>query len=373
MLVENVVDYAIFMLDPQGYVTTWNPGAQRIKGYAEPEIVGKHFSTFYPAEDVAAGKPAWELQEAARVGRFEDEGWRLRKDGSRFWANVIITAIRDEHAALRGFGKVTRDLTARVQAEETARQLAAEQAARAVAEKSDSYQRHLLAIVGHDLRNCLSVVLTVGEMLRLHAEDPQKVRRRAEQVVSSARRMRSIIGSIIDYTHAQRSEGVPIAPREGADFHAVCQRVVQEYRVVHPGRAIVYEAEGSPLGEWDETRLEQVVQNLVGNALKHGEPTAPVSLRWSRTGEDPGTSGLVVAVHNQGNPIPPDLLPHVFESFRSGDREGRRSGESMGLGLFIVREIVRAHGGSVAVESTAALGTTFTVTLPAHPPRAGVA
>jgi signal transduction histidine kinase len=326
---------------------------------------------FYPPEDIAAGKPAWELEEAARVGRFEDEGWRVRKDGSRFWANVVITAIRDSDSVLRGYGKVTRDLTARVEAEETARQLAAEQAARAVAEKSDTYQRHLLAIVGHDLRNCLSVMLTVGEMLRLHGDDAEKVRRRAAQVVNSAKRMRSIIASIIDYTHAQRSEGVPIALREGVDFHGVCQRVIQEFRIVYPERPIVYEAEGSPLGEWDEARLEQVVQNLLGNALKYGDPAAGVSLRWSRGDDDSAASDLVVTVHNRGAPIPPDLLPHVFECFRSGAHDESRTRESMGLGLFIVREIVRAHRGSVTVESTAERGTTFTVTLPAHPRRPG--
>src|SRR5512146_404999 len=176
LLVETVRDYAIFMLDPSGYVTTWNPGAARMKGYTGDEIIGKHFSAFYPAEDLAAGKPDWELLTAAREGRFEDEGWRLRKDGSRFWANVVITAVRNRDGVLLGFGKVTRDLTARRQAEETARQLLAEQSARAVAEKDESFQRHMLAIVGHDLRNCLSVILTAGEMVRLHADDPSKVR-----------------------------------------------------------------------------------------------------------------------------------------------------------------------------------------------------
>src|SRR5689334_22942541 len=106
LLVESVVDYGIFRLDPEGYVATWNRGAERIKGYSEAEIVGKHFSVFYPPDEIAAGKPAFELREATRVGRFEDEGWRIRKDGSRFWANVIITALKDSQGLLRGFGKV---------------------------------------------------------------------------------------------------------------------------------------------------------------------------------------------------------------------------------------------------------------------------
>ena len=121
LLVDSVVDYAIFLLDLEGRVTTWNPGAKLIKGYQAEEIIGQHFSRFYPAEDVVAGKPARELDIAAREGRVEDEGWRVRKDGTRFWASVVITALRDDAGRLRGFGKVTRDMTARKAAEERAR------------------------------------------------------------------------------------------------------------------------------------------------------------------------------------------------------------------------------------------------------------
>ena len=129
LLVESVEDYAIFALDPEGNVMSWNPGAERFKGYTESEIVGRHFSVFYPEEDLKARKPQNELIAAAELGRFEDEGWRIRKDGSRFWANVVITPLREPDGRLVGFGKVTRDLTVRKNAEERARQLAAEKAA----------------------------------------------------------------------------------------------------------------------------------------------------------------------------------------------------------------------------------------------------
>ena len=122
LLVESVLDYAIFALDPDGFILSWNAGAERLKGYRRDEIVGRHFSIFYPAEDLAEGKPAWELEVAARAGRLEDEGWRLRKDGTRFWANVVITALRGESGALVGFAKVTRDLTERRMSEETLRE-----------------------------------------------------------------------------------------------------------------------------------------------------------------------------------------------------------------------------------------------------------
>jgi PAS domain S-box-containing protein len=364
LLVASVRDYAIFMLDREGYITTWNLGAERIKGYDASEIIGRHFSVFYPPDDIADRKPAWELAEAERHGRFEDEGWRLRKDGSRFWANVIITALRDSDGVLRGFGKVTRDLTARREAEETARRLAAERAARAVAQKAETYQRNLLAIVGHDLRNCLSVILTAAEMNRVQAQD-EKVRRRAAQIVSSAKRMRGIIHGIIDYTHAQR-DGIPVSLCEGADIHRACERVLMELRMLHPDRRVVYEAEGNPLGTWDEGRLEQLVQNLVGNALKYGSRDAPVNVRWSRV-DDHVDGDLVLTVHNEGRPIDPELLPHVFEPFRAGRHGTGSERGSMGLGLFIVHEIARAHGGDARAESDAEHGTTFTVRLPPRP------
>src|SRR5689334_17431069 len=126
LLIRSVVDYAIYMLSPDGGVVSWNPGAERIKGYTAEEIVGQHFSRFYPPEAVERGWPAGELRRAAAEGRFEDEGWRVRKDGSRFWANVIITALHDEAGKLRGFSKITRDLTERRRAEEALRQANAE-------------------------------------------------------------------------------------------------------------------------------------------------------------------------------------------------------------------------------------------------------
>ena len=140
LVIESVVDYAIFALDPTGHVLTWNLGAERLKGYRASEIIGRHFSTFYEERDLRAGKPEWELEQAKRAGRVEDEGWRVRKDGSRFWANVVITALHDEDGTLVGFGKVTRDLTGRRNAEEQARQLAAEQAAHGA---SREYTRQL--------------------------------------------------------------------------------------------------------------------------------------------------------------------------------------------------------------------------------------
>jgi PAS domain S-box-containing protein len=161
LLVEGVKDYAIYMLDPGGLVSSWNAGAQRIKGYTAGEVLGTHFSRFFTPEDAAAGKPQRALEVAARVGRFEDEAWRVRKDGSRFWANVVVTALHDASGALRGFAKVTRDFSERRAAEETTRQLAAERAARAAAESSE----RKLAVVLRAVTDGITVQDRSGRLL----------------------------------------------------------------------------------------------------------------------------------------------------------------------------------------------------------------
>src|SRR5690242_5951428 len=159
LLVASVRDYAIFALDPHGYVATWNVGAERIKGYRAEEIIGRHFSTFYQKVDVDSGKCERELEIATEFGTFEEEGWRVRKDGSLFWANVIITALRDEEGDLVGFAKVTRDLTDRLRAEEERFQLVR-------AQESDRRKDEFLAIIGHELRNPLSPMTTAVQLLK---------------------------------------------------------------------------------------------------------------------------------------------------------------------------------------------------------------
>src|SRR5580704_9152343 len=160
LLVESVRDYAIFILDPGGWVSTWNPGAERIKGYKASEIIGQHFSKFYPRADVESGKCERELEVATREGRFEEEGWRLRKDGTPLWANVTITALRNREGVLIGFAKVTRDLTERKAAEEERLRLAQ-------SEEAERRNQEFLAIMGHEMRNPLSPMVTAVHLIQL--------------------------------------------------------------------------------------------------------------------------------------------------------------------------------------------------------------
>src|SRR5206468_12097269 len=166
LLVSNVVDYAIFMLDPTGVIVTWNEGAQRIKGYSADEIIGRHFSVFYPAEDVRNRKPDWELEVAVREGSYAEENWRLRKDGTRFWASVVITPLRDETGRLRGFGKVTRDLTERHKHEEQcnaeAQRLREHASSMAELERAKA---EFLNLASHELRGPLTVIRGYNSML----------------------------------------------------------------------------------------------------------------------------------------------------------------------------------------------------------------
>ena len=359
LLVESVKDYAIFILDPDGRVSTWNPGAERIKGYTEAEIVGKHFSIFYPPEVAATGKCDEELVIAAQEGRFEEEGWRLRKDGSKLWANVTITALREPSGRLIGFAKVTQDLTTRKAAEENLRSLAAQSAALAEKSRIQEFQERFLAILGHDLRNPLAAIDMGAGILRQSISEPASVRI-LDRMQSSSSRMTRMIEQILDLTRSRLAGGLEMV-LEPVDLRVTLTRIVDEMRSAFPTHAISLDC--PPLeGTWDRDRLEQVFSNLIGNAIVHGDANAPVGVRATAD-----MNQVQVAVHNEGPPIPLELQKTLFNPFRRGERDSRTAKtEGLGLGLYISQEIVRGHGGDIDIESTASAGTTFLVSLPIH-------
>jgi PAS domain S-box-containing protein len=361
LLVEGTSEYAIFMLDTEGRVVTWNTGAERLKGYSAQEIVGHHFSRFYPLEAVERGWPAEELRRAVAEGRVEDEGWRLRQDGSRFWANVVITALRNTDGSLLGFAKVTRDLTERRQAEETQRELIAERAKLEEKSRTQEFQERFLAILGHDLRNPLASIDMGAGILRQLSKDPAMTRI-LDRMRSSSLRMSRMIEQILDLTRARLAGGLPLNPKP-MDLRELIARVLEELRGIHPSRTI--ELRSGPLpGVWDPDRLEQVFSNLVGNALLYGDPARPVTIDGRREGR------LVsVEVHNEGVPIPEAIQPTLFSPFRRGERDSRTNKTTgLGLGLYISREVTLSHGGRLDLQSSGSEGTTFRVTLPATQP-----
>ena len=350
-LIESVHDYAIFLLDTSGRVATWNPGAQRIKGYRADEIIGQHFSIFYPEADILAGKCERELEQATLEGRFEDEGWRLRKDGTRFWANVVISAVRDEQAQLLGFSKVTRDLTERKKAEE-------EKAARLAAEQANKAKDEFLAVLGHELRNPLAPIVTALQLMKLRSDHQTKEQLIIERQVDH---MMRLVDDLLDIAHI--TQGKVALRKQLLDLRELVAKAVEVASPLLEQRGHHFEVDvppGTIIVQGDEARLIQVFANLLLNAAKYTEPAGHVRVHVEHCGEE-----VRVHVHDDGKGIEPQLLPHVFDLFVQGGQSSERSSGGLGIGLALVRSLVKLHGGSVSAHSGGeGLGSTFTVSLP---------
>ncbi len=355
LLIESVKDYAILTLDPHGYVSSWNPGAERIKGYQAEEILGQHFSRFYPPEDVARGKPQLGLQVAMSEGRFEEEGWRIRKDGSRFWANVVITALHDEHGVLRGFAKVTRDFTSRKQAEEQRELQRLRDAIRA--------RDEFLSVASHELKTPLTPLqLKLTGLLRIVENDPEAVipGARLARDLDAARRQVNKLAVLIDelLDVSRISMGRLELQRAPMDLSALVREVVARYvpQAAQAGCRVEVEAPAAVEGTWDSRRLEQVMTNLLTNALKYGAGK-PIHVRVAAEGGE-----AVLTVRDEGIGIAPEHQPSIFDRFVRAVSERNYGG--LGLGLFITHQVVEAHGGGIRVQSALGQGATFTVRLP---------
>lgn len=351
-LVESVADYAIFMLQPDGRVATWNIGAERIKGYRAEEIIGKPFSLFYLRDEVNAGKCEYELEVAERDGRFEDEGWRVRKDGTQFWANVIITAVRDDAGHLLGFAKVTRDLTERKRAEEA-------HAARLAAEHANRLKDEFLAILGHELRNPLAPIVTALQLIRL--QDRNLASHELEIVERQVRHMMRLIDDLLDISRITR--GTIQMKKCHTDLREILIKALDltspilEQREHHlevdvPNAPIVVDA--------DEDRMTQVFANLLMNAAKYTNRGGNICVSVSADNDT-----VTVDIRDDGAGIESTLLPKVFDLFVQGHRNIDRSNGGLGVGLTLVQMLVSLHGGAVVAQSAGpGLGSTFTVRLP---------
>jgi PAS domain S-box-containing protein len=359
LMIANVRDYAIFMLTPTGHIATWNLGAERIKGYSADEIIGKHFSLFYPQGDVDAGKCELELRVAARDGRFEDEGWRVRKDGTRFWANVVISAVRDVSGALVGFSKVTRDLTERKKAEE-------DRAARLAAEQANRAKDEFLAMLGHELRNPLAPILTALQLLKLRGDNlPLKEHQIIERQV---KHMMHLVDDLLDVARITRGK-VELKKRL-LDLRVVLAKAIEIASPLFEQRNhnLELDVPSHALAiDGDEARLTQVIANLLTNAAKYTEPGGHIGVAVRE-----GRGEIEIAITDDGAGIDPALLPQVFDLFVQGARTSERSIGGLGLGLTLVSKLTELHQGRVAAHSDGlGKGSTFTVTLPiAAPTRA---
>jgi len=359
LLVHGVRDYAIFMLDTTGHITTWNTGAQRIKGYTSEEITGKHFSIFYTAEDLEDGKPARELEIATRTGVYEEEGWRVRKDGTRFWANVVITALRKPDGALAGFAKVTRDLTERRAAQERAIEAARKAAASETANRAKS---EFLAAMSHELRTPLNAIGGYADLLAMglrgpvteaQIEDLQRIRRSQQHLLG-------IINDILNFSSVEAGQvtydysAVPVI----TVIEAVGQMI--EPQAIKKGVKLeVYQCPADIVAWADKARVEQIVINLLSNAVKFtNKGSVKLECDWY------DSKRVSIAVTDTGLGIPADHLEKIFEPFVQVGRSLTQSHEGTGLGLAISRDLARAMGGDVIVTSELEKGSQFRLILP---------
>jgi PAS domain S-box-containing protein len=347
LLVDNVVDYAIFMLDPGGHVASWNSGAELNKGYKADEIIGRHFSVFYPPDVVAAGWPERELEIALQQGRIEDEGWRIRKDGSRFWASVVITALRDSAGVHRGFAKVTRDLTEK----------------RKITALEDEGRRitNFLAMLGHELRNPLAPISNALAVIGMESTGPAQLQELHDIIARQTRQMSRLIDDLLDVSRiisgkvqlkmepqslrdAATSAVESVAPLMQQKSHTMTLEVAAELWVAG-----------------DHARLVQIMVNLLTNAAKFTPAGGQIALRISRRG-----AHAEISVVDNGPGIASEMLPHLFKLFFQGEQDISRAHGGLGLGLSLVRELVKMHGGEISVFSAAQLraGSEFVVQLP---------
>jgi len=353
LLVANVSDYAIFMLDSTGRVATWNVGAERIKGYRADEIIGRHFSVFYPEHDVRAGKCERELELAARDGRFEDEDWRLRKDGTRFWANVVITAVRDETGTLIGFAKVTRDLTERKRSED-------ERAARLAAEQANRTKDDFLATLGHELRNPLAPIVTALQLTKLHTD--RHPTRELQVIERQVDHLTRLVDDLLDVSRIAR--GKLELQREIIDVREPIASAIEIASPLLEQKGHRFELKVPPHAIFvngDGPRLIQVFANVICNAAKYTDPGGRIAVLVGQREQQ-----IAVEVRDDGIGIASDLLPRIFDPFVQGEQSSDRSRGGLGLGLGLVRALVELHGGEVEARSPGPrLGSTFTVRLPA--------
>lgn len=365
LLIESVGDYAIYMLDHTGRVTTWNLGAERMKGYAASEIIGRSFEVFFPEEDIRDGKPVRELAAAIKDGRFEDEGWRVRKDGTRFWANVVVTALRDGKSEPMGFAKITRDLTMRREAEAIERNLVREQAARTAAEtvaqraeESNRIKDEFLATVSHELRTPLNAML--GWAVIARGKAPPDLEPALGIIERNARAQSRIIEDVLDISRIV--SGKLRLETNLVDLSSVAKLAVETVRPAADAKGVVLDVQLDsidPIGG-DAERLQQIIVNLLSNGIKFTPPNGKVSVR---VGSD--EKNVAVSVSDTGQGIDPSFLPRVFEPFCQADGSPTRRHGGLGLGLAIVKHLVQAHGGVIRASSGGAgTGATFTFELP---------
>jgi len=347
LLIEGVRDYAIYMLDPLGMIQSWNSGAQLIKGYAASEVMGRHYSMFFRSEDVEAGLPTKELRDALQQGRTEEEGWRVRKDGSTFWANIVMAPIRGADGTHLGFAKVTRDMTERSRLRNL--------------EHSSRQMNEFLAMLAHELRNPLAPIRNAVSILQLEPAPSATVRNSRDMIDRQLSQLTRLVDDLLD-AGRMTSGKIRIKP-ERVSFNQIVARAVEAARPGMDARTHVFKLVVPTEDVWvnaDEMRLVQVLQNLLSNASKFTPAGGAITLSASVA-----QGRLHVDVTDSGEGISPASMESIFELFSQGDGLAASRQSGLGIGLSLARSLVEMHGGSIWASSPGAgQGSTFSFELP---------
>ncbi|MEX3964714.1 PAS domain S-box protein [Paraburkholderia sp. EG286B] len=347
LLVESVSDYAIFMLDPQGHVVSWNTGATNLKGYRPAEIVGQHFSVFYPPDEVAAGQPERELRRAKELGRVVTEGWRVRKDGSMFWANVTLTAVHDGHGRLTGFAKVTRDMTESRRTDEL--------------EHSSEQMKQFLALLAHELRNPLAPVRNAVATMRLMDAPSPEIERASEMIDRQIVHLTRLVDDLLD---VGRITSGKIELREAPlDLHEVVAHAIdaaQPFTSARGQHVDVQMPDATLTMTGDHTRLVQVLQNLLHNASKFSPDGSRIVVDVRSAAR-----AVQIQVHDEGRGLRPGTYESIFGLFSQDRSMPGPTENGLGIGLMLCRSLVELHGGTISARSDGpGKGSTFTIRLP---------
>lgn len=352
LLLDSVEGYAIYLLDCAGNVATWNAGAERVLGHTKDEVVGRHIAIFHSAEERSSGKIDRALRAAERDGRIEDEGFCVRRDGSRFWANIVLTALRDRSGKLVGYGSVTRDLTERVRMDlEREERVRAEEAAR----RKDEF----LAIMGHELRNPLAPMVSALHLLKQRSDSSSE--RELAVLDRQVHHMMRLVDDLLDVTRLLR-DGLPLSKRVVEIAELVQSSVdVASPRIVAKGQRLEIDVPARGLlVDVDPARIVQVIGNLLTNAAKFTNEGGAIHVRSFIEGRH-----VRIDVEDTGIGIAPELVSRVFELFTQGVQGIERHLGGLGVGLAVAQRLVEMHGGQIEVNSEGhGLGSRFTLRLP---------
>ncbi len=354
LMIAAVKDYAIFMLDPDGKVASWNEGAKRFKGYEAHEVIGQHFSKFYMDSDIKRGHPEFELKQAREEGKYEEEGWRVRKDGTKFWASVVITRVNDSQGKLLGFVKVTRDLTEKKQAYENLEKRVQERTKDL--EIALKTRDEFLSIASHELKTPLTSLKLQLQLSRRRVEADPALSKSMDIGIKQVNSLNHLVDDLLDVSRIQT--GVLTLTMEKFNVSELVEEILFRFEehLKLAGCEVKKNLDPQLEGNWDRNRIEQILVNLVFNAIKYA-PGKEITVT-SRNEND----HAIIEVADKGPGVEQSQIDMIFERFTRVGSPQNVGG--LGLGLFITKKIVELHHGTIKVETSPGNGAKFIVCLP---------